>query len=175
MSLEELRSRLRAGDDARLFQFLLADLGRKGVIEQDAALLKLAGHQVAMAGDTEKLRAEMLALYIEAGLAVPTIKEILARFGIERQGLIRELLEVLIREGELVKINEDLYFYRAALDDLREKISAHIRATGGLDAQGFKNLTGLSRKFSIPLLEYFDKIKVTLRVGDQRILRERQG
>ncbi len=171
MSLEELRSRLRAGDDARLFQFLLTDLGRKGVIEQEAAMIKLAGHQVAMAGDTEKLRAEMLAFYAEAGLSVPTVKEVLARFGAERQGLIRELLEVLVREGGLIKINEDLYFHAAALDSLREKISAHIRSTGGLDAQGFKNLTGLSRKFSIPLLEYFDKIKVTLRIGDRRILR----
>jgi len=98
-------------------------------------------------------------------------EEVLARFGTEKPGLIRELLEVLVREGMLVKINEDLYFHSAALDDLRGKIVDHIRETGGLDAQGFKNLTGLSRKFSIPLLEYFDKIKVTLRIGDKRILR----
>jgi len=171
MSLEELRSRLRAGDDARLFQFLLTDLGRKGVIEQDAAVVKLAGYQVAMGTDTEKLRGEMLAFYTEAGLAVPTVKEVLARFGTAPRDLVRELLEVLVREGGLVKINEDLYFHRAALDNLRDEMIAHIRDTGGLDAQGFKSLTGLSRKFSIPLLEYFDKIKVTLRIGDKRILR----
>jgi len=171
MSREELRSRLRAGEDARLFQFLLTDLDRKGVIEQDEAMVRLAGHKVAMGGDTEKLRAEMLSFYAGARLAVPTVKEVLARFGTEKPGLIRELLEVLVREGMLVKINEDLYFHSAALDDLRGKIVDHIRETGGLDAQGFKNLTGLSRKFSIPLLEYFDKIKVTLRIGDKRILR----
>ncbi|HSH12243.1 MAG TPA: SelB C-terminal domain-containing protein [Desulfurivibrionaceae bacterium] len=50
-----------------------------------------------------------------------------------------------------------------------------MRAAGDIDAQGFKSLTGLSRKFSIPLLEYFDKCKVTLRIGDKRVLRERQG
>ncbi|HSH13922.1 MAG TPA: SelB C-terminal domain-containing protein, partial [Desulfurivibrionaceae bacterium] len=175
MSREELRSRLRAGDDARLFQFLLGDLSRRGVIEQDEAVVRLTGHQVAMAGDTERLRGEILALYAEAGLVVPTVKEVLSRFGEARQTLIRELFEVLVREGGLVKINEDLYFHVAALTALREKIVEHIRAAGGLDAQGFKSLTGLSRKFSIPLLEYFDKIKVTLRIGDKRILRERQG
>jgi len=175
MSREELRSRLRGGDDARLFSFLLAELGRKGAIAQDEAEVRLAGHKVAMGGDTGKLREEMLAFYAGAGLTVPTVKEVLERFGQGRPGLVKELLEVLVREGLIIKISEDLYFHAAALAELKEKIVGHIRANGGIDAQGFKGLTGLSRKFSIPLLEYFDKCKVTLRVGDTRVLRERQG
>ncbi|MFA6283998.1 MAG: SelB C-terminal domain-containing protein, partial [Desulfurivibrionaceae bacterium] len=57
---------------------------------------------------------------------------------------------------------------------LQEQVVAFIRKEGEIDAPRFKNLTGLTRKFSIPLLEYFDKIKVTIRVGDKRLLRERQ-
>lgn len=175
MSREELRRRLRGGDDARLFSFLLAELVRKGGVAQDEAEVRLAGHKVAMGVDTGKLRQEMLAFYAEAGLTVPTSKEVLARFGKGREGLVKELVDVLVREGLIIKISEDLYFHATALADLKEKIVGHIRATGNIDAQGFKSLTGLSRKFSIPLLEYFDKCKVTLRVGDIRVLRERQG
>ena len=175
MSREELRSRLRGGDDVRLFTFLLAELLRKGAIAQDEAEVRLAGHKVAMGVDTSKLRHEMLGFYAEAGLTVPTIKEVLARFGKGREGLVKELIDVLVREGLIIKINEDLYFHADALAELKDKIVAHIRANQGIDAQGFKTLTGLSRKFSIPLLEYFDKCKVTLRVGDMRVLRERQG
>lgn len=171
MSREELRSRLRGGDDARLFTFLLAELLRKGAIAQDEAEVRLAGHKVAMAADTGKLRQEMLDFYAGAGLTVPTIKEVLARFGKGREGLVKELVEVLVREGLIIKISEELYFHATALADLKDKIVGHIKATGNIDAQGFKNLTGLSRKFSIPLLEYFDKCKVTLRVGDIRVLR----
>ncbi|NTV12534.1 MAG: selenocysteine-specific translation elongation factor [Desulfobulbaceae bacterium] len=175
MSREELRSRLRGGDDARLFAFLLAELGRKGSIAQDEAEVRLGGHKVAMGADTGKLREEMLAFYAGAGLTVPTVKEVLERFGKGRPGLVKELMEVLVREGLIIKISEDLYFHATALAELKENIVGHIRAHGGIDAQGFKGLTGLSRKFSIPLLEYFDKCKVTLRIGDTRVLRERQG
>jgi selenocysteine-specific elongation factor len=87
--------------------------------------------------------------------------------------LVREVLDLLVREQVLVKISEDLYFQARALKDLQEQLVAFIKQEGEIDAPRFKNLTGLTRKFSIPLLEYFDKIKVTIRVGDRRLLRER--
>ncbi|HSH12981.1 MAG TPA: DNA/RNA-binding winged helix domain-containing protein, partial [Desulfurivibrionaceae bacterium] len=89
MSREDLRSRLRGGDDARLFSFLLAELVRKGAIAQDDAEVRLAGHKVAMGADTGKLRQEMLAFYAGAGLTVPTFKEVLARLGQGREGLVK--------------------------------------------------------------------------------------
>ena len=85
----------------------------------------------------------------------------------------RGVLELLVREQVLVKISEDLYFQARALNGLQEQLVAFIKQEGEIDAPRFKNLTGLTRKFSIPLLEYFDKIKVTIRVGDRRLLRER--
>ena len=57
---------------------------------------------------------------------------------------------------------------------MQDKITAFIEKEGDIDAPRFKNLTGLTRKFSIPLLEYFDRVKVTIRVGDIRILRKKR-
>ena len=74
----------------------------------------------------------------------------------------------------MIKITEDLYFHAGVIDDLVVQVRDFCRGGGELDAQSFKGMTGLTRKFSIPLLEYFDKIKLTLRVGDKRVLRERQ-
>jgi selenocysteine-specific elongation factor len=87
--------------------------------------------------------------------------------------LVREVLELLVREQVLVKISEDLYFPSRALTELQGQLVAFIRKEGEIDAPRFKTLTGLTRKFSIPLLEYFDRIKVTIRVGDRRLLREK--
>jgi len=76
-----------------------------------------------------------------------------------------------VREEALKKINEDLYFNAQSLTDLQGKLVEFLKKEGEINAQGFKSLTGLTRKFSIPLMEYFDKAKVTIRVGDKRILR----
>jgi selenocysteine-specific elongation factor len=81
----------------------------------------------------------------------------------------------MVRDDALAKVTEDLYFYKPAMDNLKEKLVALLVKEGEIDTPAFKDLTGLSRKFSIPLLEFFDKTKVTIRVGDKRILREKQN
>lgn len=175
LPLEELRSRLHRALDQRLFQLLLAELGKRGVTVLDTTTIRLATHQVSLAADAEALRAEMTCCYREAGLATPTVKEVRDRFATYPAKLVQEVQEVLVREGQLVKVSEELYFDAAALDALKEKVIAFIRKEGEIDAPRFKDLTGLTRKFSIPLLEYFDKVKLTLRVGDKRILRDRSA
>ena len=171
---EELRSRLYRGLDQRLFQFLLNDLQKKGEIDQDQALVRLAGHKVSLKEDEKKLRRELETFYQEADLAPPTIKEVMAKFSSYQQDLVKEVLAIMIRDNALVKVTEELYFYKPAMGNLKEKLVARLAGEGEIDTPAFKDMTGLSRKFSIPLLEYFDKIKVTMRVGDKRLLREKQ-
>jgi selenocysteine-specific elongation factor len=172
---EELRSRLGHDLDQRLFQFLLNDLIKKETVIQDQAHLRLASHKVALKDEENKLRRELAVAYQSAGLAPPTIKEILENFRQYPETLIREVLGVMVQDKALVKINESLYFPAVQLAELEKNIIDFIQKEGEIDAPKFKNLTGLTRKYTIPLLEYFDKIKVTIRVGDKRILREKHG
>jgi selenocysteine-specific elongation factor len=160
-------------ESQKLFQFLLNDLVKKGRLAQNEAVVKIPGHEVVLAEDSTKLRGEMEAFYREAGLAAPTIKELYARFGASSPALVKDILEVMARDGVAVKISEDLYYHAGTIAELQDKLVHRIREQGDIDAQGFKELSGLSRKFSIPLLEYFDRIKITLRIGDKRVLRER--
>jgi selenocysteine-specific elongation factor len=99
----------------------------------------------------------------------------MVKFSKYPHNLLKEVLAIMVRDGELAKITEDLYFYKPAMENLKEKLVSLLLKEGEVDMPAFKDLTGLSRKFSIPLLEYFDKIKVTMRVGDKRILREKQN
>jgi selenocysteine-specific elongation factor len=82
------------------------------------------------------------------------------------------MLRLLVQEGRLAKVNEELYFHAQALEGLKEKLAAHLKAAGDIGAPEFKELFGVSRKFMIPLLEYLDAIRFTIRVGDRRRLRE---
>ncbi len=172
---EELRSRLARGLDQRLFQYMLNELVKNGSIVQDESIIRLSGHRVSLKDDAKIIRQELVASYSEAGLTPPNTNDILSRFGDYPKSLVREVLAVLVREKVLIKITEDLYFHAEAIDGLREKLIAFLKDEGEIDAPRFKSLTGLTRKFSIPLLEYFDKLKLTIRVGDKRVLREQRG
>jgi len=175
LSKEELRSRLPGSIDHKLFQLLLSGLARQDALVVDESIVRLASHQVSFKEDAQAVRREMAEFYRGAGLTPPTVREVQEHFARYPLPLVREVIEVLVREQELVKISEDLYFHAAAVKDLQEQVVAFIRKEGEIDAPRFKNLTGLTRKFSIPLLEYFDKIKLTIRVGDKRVLRERSS
>ncbi len=171
MSKEELRSRLYQGLGNKLFQLVLNSLAKGGQIVQEQALVRLAGHEVSLQADVSDVHDEMVLLFKNAGLKPPTKKEIMAHFASKPEKLVWDIVGVLVRDGALNRISGDLYFHVDNLLALEDSLRQLLARDGEIDAQGFKTLTGLSRKFSIPLLEYFDRQKVTIRVGDKRILR----
>lgn len=171
ISVEELRGRLERELSPRLFHILLQEMEKKKLVCQEESLVRLASHQVSMGGDAETLRRQLTLFYHQAGLTPPTLRETIEAHPEFSASLVREMLGLMVREGELVKVSEDLYFHGEILEGVKEKLVAHLKVEGEIDAPRFKNLTGLTRKFSIPLLEYFDRVKVTLRIGDLRRLR----
>jgi selenocysteine-specific elongation factor len=170
---EELRSRLNQGLEPRLFQLLLGSLAKEGRIVQEGATIRLTSHQVALQEDEESARQEMATLLKSAALAPPTKKELLVALAHFSSKLTLQVLELMVRDQQVVRVSEDLYYDRQVLVDLQGRLLQLLQNEGEIDAQGFKTLTGISRKYSIPLLEYFDKMKLTIRVGDKRVLRGR--
>jgi selenocysteine-specific elongation factor len=84
----------------------------------------------------------------------------------------REILMHMVKEGTLVKVKEDLYFHSQTIEDLRQKLVSYLEGKGEITTPQFKEMTGVSRKYTIPLIEFFDAMKVTIRIGDIRRLRE---
>jgi len=82
----------------------------------------------------------------------------------------QKIVTLLLREKILVKLGDDLVFHANALHDLRALIAAQKKLAPRMDVARFKQLTGVSRKYAIPLLEYLDRERVTRRVGDERIV-----
>ena len=167
---EELRSRMRGSGNQKLFNYVTAQLIREGVIAQEKEVLRLEGHKVTLARDQEKARHDIEEIYRKGGLQPPYFKEIKGQFP-GNTGV--DVLQVMVNEGLLLKVKEDLYFHREAIEDLKEKLIAYLKQKGEIDTPQFKEMTNASRKYTIPLLEYFDLSQVTMRVGDQRVLRKR--
>ena len=173
LAREEIRSRLRPPIDQKLFQYLMNSLAKQGAVVQEEAEVRLSSHEVRLQVDEQKMQAEIGKMYKEAGLRPPNLKDVLAQFSEFPEKQIRQVIDLLLQGGILVKINEALFFHAQELQQLAERLQDYLSKHEEIDAPGFKELTGLTRKFSIPLLEYFDKIKLTLRIGDKRILRKK--
>jgi selenocysteine-specific elongation factor len=107
--------------------------------------------------------------FASAGLKVPALKDVLAGLKIDRNRA-QKIMTLLLRDKTLIKISDDLVFHRIALDDLREKIIGLKQTSPKIDVSRFKDLTGVSRKYAIPLLEYLDRERVTRRIGDERMI-----
>lgn len=172
LNKEGLRSMLKLNIDQRLFSFSINLLLKKEKIGQDDAEIRLAGHRVTLQLDEEDIRKKISALYLKAGLKPANLKDVTLEFKEFPEIRIKQIIELLIQKGELIKINESLCFHREPLKSLKTDLIDFIKREGEIDAPRFKDMTGLSRKFSIPLLEYFDKIKLTIRIDDKRVLRK---
>ncbi|OPY11296.1 MAG: Selenocysteine-specific elongation factor [Syntrophus sp. PtaB.Bin001] len=169
---EELRSALGRHVPVRLFSSAVQALAKTEKIALEREIIRLAEHQINLQEDLAELREALNQLYLVAGLTPPTIREVMEQFAGKKE-TARKVMDVMLREGILVKISEDLYFHRDSLQNLRENYKNLLIKEGKATPSNFRELTGLSRKFIIPLMEYFDLTKLTIRAGEHRLLREK--
>jgi len=171
---EELRNTMGSFISSKLFNMAIRELEKNGKMVVDREVVRLQGHSVNLKGKLEDIRTEIAAFYMASGLTPPTVREIITKYE-DQKDEVENVLGIMLKEGVLVRINEELYFHRDALQKLRENYRNLLMKEGKATPAGFKELTGLTRKFIIPLMEYFDMTKLTVRAGDHRILREREG
>ncbi len=174
LSREELRNTLGGYIDPRLFNKAIRDLEADGKIVAEKENVRIEGHRVNLKDEEARIRKEIAGIYRDSGLTPPSTKEIMEKFPKERNA-VTDILAVMINTKVLIKVNEDLYFYKESIDRLEKDYRDLLIRDGTASPASFKDMTGLSRKFIIPLMELFDKTKLTIRVEDHRILRERKN
>ena len=162
---EELKSRLKLHADPKLVSFQVGRLIETGRLKGEEEWIALADHQVALNQDLGVVQERILQAYKAGGLQPPRFKDLAAEL---KTAQTRDVLEVLLKAGKLVKVKDDLFFDPPSLDGLRAKLEDFFNHTEELTTQDFKELAGVSRKFLIPLAEYFDRTGVTIRVGEIR-------
>jgi selenocysteine-specific elongation factor len=167
---EELRMNLARRLHAEIFRAALEELAVQKKIELRGELVKRAGSQISLLPDEVKAKEQIEAAFASAGLTVPSAKEVLATLSVEAKRS-EKLLQLLLREKALHRVSPELIFHRQALAELRVKLAAYKKAKGErISVPAFKDLTGITRKYAIPLLEYLDRERVTRRQGDERVI-----
>jgi len=167
MSKEELRAGVNVGGE--VFESVLKKLAEEKKIEVAGELVHLRGRGVVMRDEEAESKKIIEQAFASAGLKVPLLKDVLAGLRIDRVRA-QKIVTLLLRDKVLIKISEDLVFHRSTLQDLRHKIAALKSTERNIDVARFKDMTGVSRKYAIPLLEYLDRERITRRVGDERVI-----
>jgi selenocysteine-specific elongation factor len=171
---ETLRERFFARAAPEVFRAVISRLESEDALVSEKEFVRASGHSLSLSPADETLRERLEKIYREAALEAPTFDEALERAALpasREHG--RKILQLLIDAALLVRVRDDLFFHREALDQLirslREYAAQH-EPERLIDVPAFKDLAGISRKYAIPLLEYFDRERVTRRAGDRRII-----
>ena len=116
ISKEELRSTAGQFARPRLFNMAVRELEKRGDIVVERENIRLSGHRVDLKGELEDLRSKIAQTYIDAGLTPPSIKELMEKYA-GQKSLAESVINVMLKEGSLVKINEELYFHKEVLTE----------------------------------------------------------
>jgi len=167
---EDLRASLGKRVRAETFRAALEELESQKKLDAAGELVKKAGSEITLQPEEAKAKDQIEAAFASASLQAPSVKEVLANLAIEAKRAER-LLQILLREKTLVRVSPELIFHRDALSHLKERLASYKRSKGErISVPAFKELTGITRKYAIPLLEYLDRERVTRRAGDDRVI-----
>jgi selenocysteine-specific elongation factor len=164
-----LRAKVR-GLSERICLLALEELRRQGTVVVERDRVRLATHQVALDDTRERLLNELEAELLAAAYQPPRIEDLFAKVKVGK-GHDKQLLQVLIDQGRAIRLKDNVIFHRTNLAKAESLLAQYLRDHREITPIEFKDLLGVSRKYAIPLLEYFDGQKLTIRVGDKRILR----
>ncbi|MBS4021551.1 MAG: selenocysteine-specific translation elongation factor [Dethiobacter sp.] len=168
ISRAELKNILPKAVAAKVYGSLLSGMTESGEISESGDLVSLAGHEPAPGPEQARLLERLTVLYREGGFTPPTLREVVEQTGI-KPALAESLLSYLARRGEVVRLDDQLALHHEHFSRAKELLCEHFRSNKSLAAGEFRDKLGTSRKFVLPLLETFDRMKWTRRMGDERV------
>jgi selenocysteine-specific elongation factor len=172
---ETVREAVSARMSAELFKLVITRLEAARKIESDGVMLRLADHSTRLSPAEKRFAAALRECYAKAGLEPQKLADAVeaasAAASVSPE-TSQKLVQLLITRGELVRIDAQFCFDAGAIEGLKKRLLEYAESAPGrvIDVAGFKDLAGVSRKFAIPLLEYFDREKVTARAADKRVI-----
>ena len=167
ISREELKTKVYEKSSNLVFQAALEELGSREEIAFAHDLIHAFGRKVTLGEDEESIKKKLTDEFLRSGVGVPTPAELFRKARVDPD-TAKKILQLMLREGVVVKVNDDLMMHQEAMDAVVERVRSLKGTDTKLGVGEFKNLFGVSRKYAIPLLEYLDRERVTRRVGDSR-------
>lgn len=156
----------------KLAHLIVERLLKEGKLAAEGEFIRLPAHTVTFSKEQAPLSAALLEAHQKAGLSPPNTNDLLNSLGISKKDAA-PVLAALRGTGQLVRVAEGVWYAKEHLDAAEAALRKWFEDHESIDLAGLKSITGLSRKYLVALLEYFDASKLTIRVGDVRILRQK--
>ena len=170
MPKEEIKSKLPKFIELKFFNKIISFLQKKRGIVVDKNLLKTKNHKVKFKKADENLKKEILDIYNKEKFQPPSLKFLCEKLSVDKK-TIKKVLSVCITNNEVIKINEELFFTIKAINEIKMRLVDFLKKNAEISPKEFKEIIKISRKYCIPLLEFFDKKNITIRVENIRRLR----
>jgi len=167
---EELKGMLRVRVSAKVLNLTTDGLIKRKQIDADGSKLRLPGFKAASGAVSDELKNKIVEAIVKGGTQPPIREELPALFGITEKDA-KDLLKLLADQGRIVRINDSLYLDNTIVETIKSDLRKYLEEKKELTMAEFRDLAKTSRKFAVPLMEYFDSQKLTQRVGDKRVLR----
>jgi selenocysteine-specific elongation factor len=167
---EELKGMIKIRLSSKVLNLAVDGMIKKRLIEQDGSKLKAPGFKAARGAVQDEVKKKIVDEIRKGGTQPPIREELPALFGISEKDA-RDLLKLLAEEGRIVRVNDSLYLDKEAVKKVKDDLKRHLEEKKEITMAEFRDLARTSRKFAVPLMEYFDSQKLTQRVGDKRVLR----
>jgi len=175
MLRETLREKVFTHSAPELFSGVLARLEADGKVVSEKDIVRSSAHSVGLSEQDVALSKRIEAIYLGAGVEAPSLDEAMTKANVlvAQRAQARKLLQLLLDDRKLVRIQGEMFMHSQVVQDLKTKLHAYASQHEPdrlIDVPAFKDLAGISRKYAIPLLEYFDRAHITRRAGDKRVI-----
>jgi selenocysteine-specific elongation factor len=175
LARETLRDRVFAHTPPELFTAVLEKLVSERLVVAEKDIVRAATHNIDLTEADSRLREQLEQIFLTAGAEAPSLDEALVKAAVapDSRAQVRKILQLLIDDGSVVRINNEMFMHKTALIKLKSKLREYASEHEPdrlIDVGAFKTLAGVSRKYAIPLLEYFDRERITRRAGDKRLI-----
>jgi len=162
MPREELKSRLNLS--ARIFNAVVGHASEQEILSDEGAVLSLPGHEVRFTPEQQRRIDDLLARFAHSPYATPSVAECESVLG-------PELLDVLLEQGRLVRVSENVLFLADTYEEMVARVVKHIEDEGSITVAQARDMFRASRKYALALMEHLDEQRITRRVADERMLR----
>jgi len=175
MLRETLREKLFAHSAPELFNGVIARLEAQSKVVSEKDIVRSSRHSVGLSEQETELSKRIEQVYLAAGVEAPAVDEAMTKANVAapQRAQARKILQLLIDDRTLVRIQGEMFMHAKVVQDLKTKLRAYAAQHEPdrlIDVPAFKDLAGVSRKYAIPLLEFFDREQVTRRAGDKRLI-----
>ncbi len=173
ISKEELRKKTSDTLSPQLFQQILSGLVEEGILNVDGKVVRRSTHRLELSDKQRRIKQQLEEIYRHAQFQPPNRKDALQQTGFAETEA-QEILDVLIHDGTLMKVDQDMYYHHDVLQDMTQTITTQLKQHHEITIGDVKQMFQISRKYTVPLLAHFDATGLTIRKGDVRVLRNEQ-